>query len=73
MNGVSDIVVHEETGYLVERSDINSYNRYVKRLLTDENLRKRMGKKAAEYVKENFNWDVITEKYAQVYEQVVNV
>jgi len=73
VNGVSDIIVHEETGYLVERSDINSYNRYVKLLLTDENLRKRMGKKAAEYVKENFNWDVITEKYEQVYQQVVNV
>jgi len=71
VNGVSDIIVHGETGYLVERSDINSYSHYVKLLLTDENLLKRVGKKAGEYVKDNFNWDVITEKYEQVYQQVV--
>ncbi len=72
VNGVSDIIVHEETGYLIERLDINSYKRYVKVLLTNEDLAKEMGKKAADYVKENFNWDVIVDKYEKIYRQVIN-
>lgn len=72
VNGASDIIVHEETGYLIERSDIDSYKRHVKILLMNEDLAKEMGKKAADYVKENFNWDVIVDKYEKIYRQVIN-
>ncbi|UCC32957.1 MAG: glycosyltransferase family 4 protein, partial [Candidatus Bathyarchaeota archaeon] len=72
VNGVSDIIVHGETGYLVERPDFNLYLHYVKDLLADENLARRMGAKAAEYVKENFNWDVVVGKYERLYKEILD-
>jgi len=72
-NGTSDIIVHGETGYLIERSNVDAYRRYVKVLLEDEDLSKRMGSKAAEFVKENFSWDVVVERYEKVYEDIVNL
>ena len=72
VNGVPDIVIHGETGFLVDKSDINSYVRYVKLLLADENLLRNMGKKAAEFVKENFNWNTVVDKYDGIYRRIVN-
>jgi len=72
VGGVPDIISHEETGYLVDRSDVNSFAGRVKTLLADERLSKRMGKKGAEHVKENFNWDVVVDKYEEVYLEALN-
>jgi glycosyltransferase involved in cell wall biosynthesis len=72
VNGVPDIVVHGETGYLVENSDVNAYMQYVKRLLTNEDLARRMGAQATKHVKENFNWDVIVDKYEKLYQGILD-
>jgi len=72
VNGASDIIVHGETGYLIERSDVDGYRRYVKILLEDEDLSRRMGIKAAKFVEENFSWDVVVDRYEKVYEDIVN-
>ncbi len=70
VNGVSDIVVHGETGYLVGKSDVDSYLQYVKRLLRGEDLARSMGARATEHVKENFNWDVIVDEYEKLYRKI---
>ena len=72
VGGISDIVLHEQTGYLVDRSKINLYAHYVKTLLTNDDLSRKMGQKATEYVEENFNWDTIVNKYDKMYRQIVN-
>jgi len=69
VNGAQDVVINGKTGYLVERSDIDSYLHRVRMLLSDENLARKMGEKAAKHVKENFNWDVIVDKYEKVYRE----
>lgn len=71
VSGVSDIVIHGETGYLVQKFDIDSYTTYVKNLLEDDDLARKMGARAAEYVKENFNWDVIVDKYEKLYQEIL--
>ena len=72
VGGVPDVTVHGETGYLVDRSDINSYARCVKILLANEDLSREMGRKAAEHVKENFNWDVVVDKYEKIYQHILD-
>lgn len=72
VNGVSDIVVHGETGFLVENWDINSYTQYAKALITDDDLTKKMGAKAAEHAEKNFNWDVVVNKYEKMYHEILN-
>jgi len=73
VNGTSDIIVHGETGYLIERSNVDAYKRYVKVLLEDEDLSRTMGGKAAKFVKENFSWDVVVDRYEKVYEGIANL
>lgn len=72
VNGVSDIVIHKETGFLVNRLDLDSYVHYVRLLLTDENLQKRMGKKAEKHAKESFNWVDIVNQYDKIYRQLLH-
>lgn len=72
VNGTSDIIVHGKTGYLVERWNIDAYHDYVKVLLEDEQLSKKMGSMAVQFVKENFSWDVVMDKYEKIYEDVMN-
>lgn len=72
VNGIPDIVMHKETGFLVEKSDMYSYTHYVKLLLANEDLSRKMGEKAAEYVKQNFSWDTIVDKYDKMYQELAN-
>lgn len=72
VNGVSDIVRHKETGFLAKRSDINSFTHYVKLLLTDPILLSRMGRNAANYVQENFNWSAVVDKYDRIYRYLLD-
>jgi glycosyltransferase involved in cell wall biosynthesis len=72
VNGTSDIIVHGKTGYLVERWNIEAYHDYVKVLLEDEQLSKKMGSMAVQFVKENFSWDVVMNKYEKIYREIMS-
>jgi len=72
VNGVPDIVVHGETGFLVDKLDLDSYVHYVRLLLADETLRKRMGEKARVHVEESFNWGAIVNQYDGIYRQLAD-
>lgn len=69
--GVSDIIIHGKTGFLVESNNVNSFVHYVKLLLNDEGLSKRIGRNAYEYVKKQFDWDIIVKRYESIYEKIV--
>ncbi len=53
--GIADVVVHGETGFLVEERDINGMAVYMKKLLEDQNLCRTLGAAAREHVKRNYN------------------
>ncbi len=72
VNGVPDVVIHGETGFLVDSLDLDAYARYVRLLLADENLRKKMGRRAKKRAKGSFNWDDIVTQYDKIYRQLVN-
>lgn len=69
--GIPDIIIHGETGFLVERGDIDSFVNYIKLLLNDKVLATRLGKKAYEHVKNNFNWDKVTESHEEICQQLI--
>jgi glycosyltransferase involved in cell wall biosynthesis len=72
VNGVSDIVVHGKTGYLVQKSDVDGFKRYVRMLLDNESVLRRFGSNAAKFVKENFNWSVVVDKYEKIYREILS-
>jgi glycosyltransferase involved in cell wall biosynthesis len=63
-----DFVVDGETGFLVENE--GELSEKLRWLLTQSGLRQRMSEVAARY-SEQFDWDLVTEQWAQLFEQVV--
>lgn len=69
--GISDIVIHGETGFLVNYGDINTFIKYINIVLNDENLSKKLGANAYEHMKKNFSWDYIVDEYVKLYKDIV--
>jgi len=69
--GCREVVRNEENGLLVRPRDVESLVAALRRLLLDDSLRKKMGKRSREIVEEQFGLSVIIEKTLQVYEELV--
>ncbi len=59
----SKLVIHEEFGFLSEPNDPVEYAKYLILLLTDLDLAKSMGESFSKYIKSEFNWDYLAEKF----------
>lgn len=59
----SKLVIHGKFGFLADPSDPNEFAKYVIQLLNDSNLAESMGNAFLEYIKTNFNWDYLSEKF----------
>jgi colanic acid/amylovoran biosynthesis glycosyltransferase len=53
--GISDVVIHGATGFLVDEGDIDGMAEYMYQLLANPPLALEMGKRAREYIGEHFN------------------
>lgn len=65
--GVREVVLDEETGYLVPDRDVGALTDGVTRLLENESLRLRMGENARKMVEDSFDVSAIEEQYFNVY------
>ncbi|RMF96161.1 MAG: glycosyltransferase family 1 protein [Candidatus Schekmanbacteria bacterium] len=57
--GLAGIVKNEETGFLVEPSNIDGFYKAVKTLLDDDDMRIQMGKYGRRRAEESYDWSVI--------------
>ncbi len=69
--GLPELIRDGETGYLAPVGDVETMARYAIDLLTDDNLRKRIGQQAREDVLQNFIPEMIVAQYEKLYEQVL--
>lgn len=67
----SSIIEDGKTGFLFKSGDVHELSSKIVRLLTDENLRRDMGKAASEKAKE-YDWSRIVEKKVEIYNEVVD-
>ena len=56
-------------GVLCKAGDVKDLSDKISLLLSDENLRHKLGRNAYEYVKERHDWDSLVEKYIDIYER----
>lgn len=68
--GVTDSVVNNETGYLIEPGDLNEHAQKFFDLYQDKNLRKEMGKKARLRIKEKFSPDNERENFHKILQTI---
>ena len=71
VGGISDIVRHEETGLLCASEDYHDCAQKIRRLVDDEALRKHCVENAFEFVRRDFQWDVIAQRMRELMEGLV--
>ncbi|WP_192940153.1 glycosyltransferase family 4 protein [Campylobacter vicugnae] len=70
--GPRDIIEDEKSGYLIEDNNLNEYATKLKTLMSDENLRAKMGAKSKEIVKSKFSKDVVMKQWMELFERLKN-
>lgn len=71
VGGIQDVVIPDETGYLVEPGNVEELARSLVKLLQEDDKRQRMGDNAARLVREKFSWQPISEQTRRLYDQVL--
>lgn len=72
VDGPKDIVLHGETGFLVDLDDDERMANYILQLLEDKRVRKKMGETARERVKALFNIEKNIKQVEIVYDSLMN-
>lgn len=70
--GIEDVIVDGENGFLVKPHDADEIAEKIHRLLSDEGLAESMGEKARKDVIENFTWQKNAENTIEVYKELIN-
>lgn len=71
VGAVPSVVRDGETGLLVEPRDAAGLAKAISRLLADPDLRRRLGVRAREWVRQNYTSDAMAQKYRRMYEEVL--
>ena len=70
VGGLPEVIDHGRTGFLHEPTHVPGLVNSVLKLLTDEPLRRRMGRRARRTVRERFNLEDMVARYVQVYDSL---
>ena len=68
VGGNPELVVHQETGILVPPEDPEKLMIAINNLLDNEESRRNFANNAFEFINNNFSWDILLEKYTNLYE-----
>jgi glycosyltransferase involved in cell wall biosynthesis len=68
--GNDELVLNEQTGYLVPSEDIDALQTALKKLLNDAALRQEMGRAARRLAQESYSWESTARQYAYLLEKV---
>jgi glycosyltransferase involved in cell wall biosynthesis len=66
VGGMSDQIVNDKTGRLVDPYDIDSFAAAIKTLLADETKRNSFGNKGEKYVRNRFTLDTVSKQYREL-------
>ncbi|NJD51369.1 MAG: glycosyltransferase family 4 protein [Candidatus Methanoperedens sp.] len=70
--GITEIVEDGKTGLLVERDDAGGLASAILKLISDDELREKMGKAGRQRVIEIFSWDRVVENLLHNYEKILD-
>lgn len=72
VGGLKEVVVDNETGYLVSKKNCKEIADKLKKLILDKELRISLGKAGRKRVLENYNWDSNVKYMIKIYEEIIN-
>ncbi|MFH2104757.1 MAG: glycosyltransferase family 4 protein [Parcubacteria group bacterium] len=71
LEGIKDAVQDQRNGLLVTSHDAPKYLQTINSLLADDGTRLQFGRDARQFVKDNYSWDTIVQKYQQVFQDLI--
>jgi glycosyltransferase involved in cell wall biosynthesis len=71
VGGVSQILRHAETGWLVDPNDPTALARVLSQLIPNSELRSSMSRNASEVITQEFSSELMTARYIRVYEEAL--
>jgi len=72
LDGIPDAIREGENGFLIEPGDTEAYVEVISSLLTDEENRARLGKRAREYARRTYSWDEVIAQYRHEFDQLIS-
>jgi len=66
-----EIIKDGKTGILTEINDLNQLKESILKILTDDELQKKMGAKAYETVLKKYTWEIVAKKVNEVYSELI--
>ncbi len=70
VGAVSEAMLNGYSGLLVKPTDSGELGQAILRLLSDKQLRERMGARGREFVSKNYSWSICAEKMFNIYNEV---
>ncbi len=70
VGGIPDIIRHNDTGLLVPQKDAEKLAEAIVKVLADKNLEQKLTKNAMDFVKENFTWDIVADRFAEMFRKM---
>ena len=67
VGGNKDLIDHGKTGYLFECNNQQAFKKYLDKIISNQTLAKEMGKKAREKVKKKYSFNVMLNRYRDLY------
>jgi len=64
VGGLPESVVNNETGFIIEPSDVEKISEIISEIVDNRALRERIGRFCHDYYRKNLRWEVILKKVA---------
>ncbi|WP_033445626.1 N-acetyl-alpha-D-glucosaminyl L-malate synthase BshA [Ornithinibacillus scapharcae] len=71
VGGIPEVIIHEETGFIVELGDVEAAANYAKKILSDNEMLARFSRNSYEYVQKKFHSSIILKQYLNLYQKVL--
>jgi len=72
VGGLPEVVIHEQTGFIVEKSNINQMYEAIYKLINDKNLRIHLGKNGKAFIEKQYPWHDNVNKVINIYNELLN-
>lgn len=72
IEGLRDAIIEGQNGFPIESGNSEAWIKKINGLLPNDNFRKEFGKRARQFVVDNFRWEKIADKYLEEIKKTIN-
>jgi len=72
VDGISQAIIHQKNGFLIEHTDYTQFAKTIIHLLNNKSDSHQFGAKAKQYVEEHYSWKTIAHRYLTIFKNSRN-